>query len=384
MKKLKEAEKRGSHWALIAIKELFALTSGHLGKKNVYIEESPHLRRNVLQAHTQNNPHIKHSITLFYAFLPGLKATIAQRPDGSYFVVDMQLDENYADATEQKQQGLYEVKKAGRGKEWRGEYKKSGCIEQKNYRAVAISDAELDDPQKAANIAARNVLRALGSGSQLQVENEGFDLHFTPGGKRLGSLIRYDALKIESAHGSSVHLADTMLAARNTTGVRWVSVYGGSAIFTQAMQVLAARGITLDGHEAYFYRPRTSPGDGIRLAHQLKFELVEKVAHTGLDLVGAISQRRVAPERLRSETDRYDTSAHNRAVWVGVGKSAAMISVVAAAGVAAGGAFPMVAAITKVLTVSASAVSGGVAINAYAEHTAEPHVEKLKRLGKKR
>ncbi|WP_439509805.1 hypothetical protein [Marinimicrobium koreense] len=384
VKKLEDADKRGNHWARVAIKELRALTSGHLGKRNVFIEESPHLRRHVVQSQTQNNPYIKHSITLFYAFLPGLKATIAQRPDGSYFVLNMVLDGRYTEATESKQPGLYEVSKVNPSGHWQVKYKESGNISQTNYRAVAISDCKSDDPQEVADGAARSLFAALGSGSQRQMENEGFDLHFTPGNKRLGSLVRYEAVKVKSGFGSAVHLADTMEAARSTTGVRWVSEFGGSAILTQAMKILAVKGAALDGHEAYFYRPKTSPGDAIRLAHQLKFELAEKVALTGLDPVGAISQRRVASDRLNNKNDRYDNSAHNRAIVGGIGKSTAVIGIVAGAGMVVGGAFAMVAAVTKALAGTASIISAGVAASSMIDHIAEPHVDKLKRLGRRR
>lgn len=378
---LEKAGRRGSHWARIAIKELGSLTTGHIGKNNVFVEESPHLRRNVTQFHTKDNPYIKHSITLFYAFLPGLQATIAQRPDGSYFVVDLQLDGRYFNATKEDRPGLYRISKGRSG--WQAIYAKSGTVKQEKNRPVAVADACYADPNKAADSVEPYLVTTLGSMAESMLESDGFDLHFTPGKRRLGNLVQYNPLPIKSAHGPAVQLAQTMSSARNTAGVNWVAEYGGSAILTQAMKMLAAQGITLEGHSAYLYHARTSPGDATRLAHQLKLTLNKDFAKTGFDLRGGISMSRVAGARLKAEEDRYNTKAHYKARAMGVGKVVTVLGVSVAAGSTLGGAYPALAAITAAVGKVAGTASVILGAGTVAQHVIEPHAHKFKRIGKR-
>lgn len=96
-----------------------------------------------------------------------------------------------------------------------------------------------------------------------------------------------------------------MIQAKGVEDVIWSADKGGSAVLTQAMQILVDKGVTLKGHTAYLYKPRTSPGNALRLAHKLELTLNETFADTGWDLQGALSQLGVAGARLNNKRDPY-------------------------------------------------------------------------------
>ncbi|WP_299596734.1 hypothetical protein [uncultured Microbulbifer sp.] len=119
-----------------------------------------------------------------------------------------------------------------------------------------------------------------------------------------------------------------MAAARDVEGVAWAADFGGSAVLTQAMQILVDKGVSLKKHTVYFHKPRTSPAKALKLAHQLQMRLNERIADTGLSARGALSQFSVAGVRLRNQDDPYSKGYHSEA-WLNGGLK------VAAAGVAA-------------------------------------------------
>ncbi|WP_226701895.1 hypothetical protein [Microbulbifer elongatus] len=62
--RLQQAAQRNHHWARIAIKELNALSTGMLGKNNVYVRPGERQRGCGSEK--------------YYVFLPGLKATVVR------------------------------------------------------------------------------------------------------------------------------------------------------------------------------------------------------------------------------------------------------------------------------------------------------------------
>lgn len=185
-------------------------------------------------------------------------------------------------------------------------------------------------------------------------------------------MVRYGALKQDSSRASALHLADSMMAARDIPGVIWVGDQGGSAVVTQAMQILVDRGITLKGHSAYLYKPRTSPGDTLRLAHRLELTLNEAFADTGWDIQGALSQLSVAGVRLDHKKDPYNRGYHTQAWISGLVKAAGPVGVVGTGAAAMGASIPMLSGIVTAI--------GGIGV-AYAlgQSVAEDLRHKLKR-----
>ncbi|WKT59985.1 hypothetical protein Q2E61_13885 [Microbulbifer thermotolerans] len=317
--RLQQAARRNHYWATIAVKELNALTTGVLGKNNVYVRPG--------KSRTKN------SNELYYVFLPGLKATVVRWPDDQFCITELNLDDNYFRATEQyadrTRMGLYRAHKDQDQKSWRAESVPNGKILQQSGRLIAVADARYRHASAAAADTVPRAMELLGIGAAHSSVN-GADLHFTPGRKALGGLVCYNPLAVTRSRGSAVLLAKSMADARDIEGVTWVADHGGSAVLTQAMQILATKGITLEKHTVYLYKPRTSPANALRLAHQLKVRLNERFADTGYSMRGALSQYSVAGLRLDNEDDPYSKSYHSRVLLNGAQKVAAPAGVLAA------------------------------------------------------
>lgn len=338
-KRLEQAALRGNHWARIAVKELNALTTGLSGKNNVY-------RRPF------GSPKNAVGEQAFYVFLPGLKATVYPGVVGQYHVTELVLDANYYEATEDGEKsirlGLYRAR-LRRGGTWETKYEADGKVAEQENRLVVIADSGYENADKAANAIMPRAMKHPDVPSHMVRQNGG-DLHFTPGEKRLGGMIRYNALTEDSSRASALHLAKSMEQAKNIKGVSWVVDKGGSVVLTQAMQILVDKGITLKGHTAYLYRPSTSPGDALRLAHKLELTLGESFANTGWSVKGALSQFRVAGQRLKNEDDAYNKSYHRQA-WINSAvKIGGPATLMAATAAATGTTIPMLAAITTIIT----------------------------------
>jgi hypothetical protein len=337
-KRLEQAALRGNHWARIAVKELNALTTGLSGKNNVY-------RRPF------GSPKNAVGEQALYVFLPGLKATVYPGAVGQYHVTELVLDANYFEATEEirdrTRMGLYRTR-PGDEETWDTEYVKDGKVATQEGRLVVIADAGYESANDAADAIMPRAIKHPDVPAHMVRQNGG-DLHFTPGDERLGGMIRYNALNEDSSRASALHLAASMAQAKNIKGVNWVADKGGSVVLTQAMQILVDKGITLKEHTAYLYHPRTSPGDALRLAHKLKLTLNEGFADTGWSAKGAVSQFRVAGQRLKNKADPYNKSYHRQA-WINsvvkIGSPATLVGVAAAA---TGATIPMLATIATIV-----------------------------------
>lgn len=341
-KKLQQAAQRGNHWARIAVKELSDLTNGQAGKQNVYVRPG--------KAADHHTP--------FAVFLPGLKATVYHwTAKGGYTVVDLQLDGNYFEAVsseEQERMGLYQAKP--RGEEWSTRYIPNGKIGSEDGRMVTVADGGYQDASRAVRAIVPRAMKQLGVAA-VKVRTNGCDLHYTPSSKQLGGLTRYNAANINQIRSSALHLAHTMADASQITNVAWVADKGGSAVLTQAMQILVDQGVALKGHTAYLYKPRTSPGKALLLAHKLNLTLNESFADTGWSLQGAASQFSVAGDRLKNKNDPYNKGYHSQA-WVnGLVKASGPVGVAAVGAAALGTPIPLIAGIVTAIG------AGGVSYN---------------------
>ncbi|MCX2795442.1 hypothetical protein OQJ62_10970 [Microbulbifer thermotolerans] len=326
--RLQQAARRNHYWATIAVKELNALTTGVLGKNNVYVRPG--------KSRTKN------SNELYYVFLPGLKATVVRWPDDQFCITELNLDDNYFRATEQyadrTRMGLYRAFRDKDQSAWDLKPVPDGKVFRLPGRLVAVADSGYENADDAARYTIPGALEFLGKNTA-GVRESGCDLHFTPGQKRLGGMLRYNPLEVNTSRASAVQLAATMEGARDIKNVSWVADFGGSAVLTQAMQILVNKGVKLKGHTAYLHRPRTSPAKALRLAHKLELTLNESFANTGLSLRGTLSQFSVAGVRLSNKNDAYNRGHHAQAWFKG---TVAMSTPVGIAATVMGGAQAMV------------------------------------------
>lgn len=335
-----EASKHTNHWARIAIKELNALSSGLAGKNNIYVKPTDQCRYD----------------GSFFVFLPALKATMERRSNDEYVLVDLQLDAMYFEATDQKgtRMGLYRAK--SERSRWEAAYVENGHILPKDGRTVAVADSGYDRAIDAVEATVPRVTHSRAV-AEVDIATGGCDLHFTPGARRQGGLFRYNAIGVTGTYGSATLLAESMRQARSLTGVKWIADHGGSSILTQAMRILADKGVTLKGHTVFLEQAATSPGDTVRLAHRLDLDLGKAVASTGWSPVGAASQARVARERLDHERDPYDQHYHTNAWINGISRAAAATGLAGMGAMSLGASIPVVASIATVIT-GASGIVG--------------------------
>lgn len=193
----------------------------------------------------------------------------------------------------------------------------------------------------------------------------GCDLHFTPGPNRLGGLVAYNALTINDSRASAVLLAESMIEAKDLDKVVWVTHRGGSAVFTQAMQILADKGITLNGHTAYLYKPETSPAQTLRLAHKLDMTLNEVFAQAGLR--GKASLWSVAKQRYNNSKDLYNKPYTH--VWLsGVMTTAGTMGSAVGGATLMGASIPMVGAIVTAITATGTLYALGQSVGEDIRH----------------
>lgn len=284
--------RRGNHWARISVKSINDLAAGRLHQNNIFIRPSAVSRGGREE---------------FVVVLPGCKVTVEKLAEDGFKILFFEADVNYFELQKQGlKPALYSGEKDPNSNRWDAELRKDGLITDMRNRLVAVSDGASKDPKSAVQRAAPRVSKAPFSGGSHRVNADGFELHFTPGKSRLGGLVNYrDAIKPlnnSNIHESAILLAKTMYDARDMEGVGWIAEFGGSAVLTQAMKILVDRGITLKGHTAFLFRPRTSPSEAVQLAHQLKLTLDRDFTSTGaFDYIGNRDQIEVIGHRLKTE-----------------------------------------------------------------------------------
>ncbi|MCX2778454.1 hypothetical protein [Microbulbifer thermotolerans] len=351
-RELVKLARRGNYWAVLTVNGIHQLAAGRLHQNNIFVKPDAVHRDGTEE---------------FVVILPGCRVTAEKRPDGSYRVLYMQADLNYSELMDRAEKpGLYEATKDG--DEWQASLKKKGKIAEREDRLVAISDSGYRNPDKAASMSASRIAEAPFSGGGLRVEKNGFDMHFTPGNKRIGGLINYRdsvrPLDNTKLYESALLLAKTMYDARKIKGVGWIAEFGGSAVLTQALKILADRGVRLENHTAFLVRPRTSPNEAIKAAHAVGLKLDRKFSKTHmLDYIGNRDQLELIFNRWRKE-DGYtglkaitDMVEHSKSLQ---GAGAFMGSLAAVAGLSASAPAPAAAA--AFLTALGAAVGSAATI----------------------
>lgn len=274
----------------MTVKGINELVAGRLHQNNIFVHPSVKLRNGVEE---------------FVMILPGCKVTVEKLDTDGFRVLYFEADLNYFDLQELGQKpGLYAARSTDTG--WDVRLLKDGKIKSEKNRLVAISERNYKDPRKAAAGCRLRVVKAPFSGGDYRLDNDGFELHYTPGAKRIGGLVNYRAatapLKNGELNESAILLAKTMHDAQNIPQVGWVSEFGGSGVLTQAMKILADQGVSLKGHIVYLVRPSTSPLEALKQAERLQLTIGRQFYETGTaDVIGNRDQFEVILHRRKTK-----------------------------------------------------------------------------------
>jgi len=358
---VKLARDGNNYWAEITVKAINELAAGRLHQSNIFVKPGAVHRDGTEE---------------FVMILPGCKVTCQKLDADGFKILYFEPDIKYGQAIESgKAPGLYTARKTGSDK-WITKPNENGYIAPDKHRMVAISDAGYEDPNQAATLAALRIAEAPFTGGSSMVNDDGFDLHFTPGEKRLGGLRNYrNAIRVNQyteLNESALLLARTMYQARDINGVRWISEDGGSGVLTQAMTILAAQGAQLPNHKVFLFNPTTSPNAAIKAAHSLQMKLDRQFNKTRMfNIVGNRDQLEMIAQRWSNKADSLttlqagaDVLAHGKSLH-GIGLTVGTIAAGTAAVAGLGMTAP--AALTSFLT----AVGGAVAVGKIAVGTAK-------------
>ena len=355
--------KAGNHWARICVNELESLCSGHV-RKNVYVQGNG----------------LQEEFGEYSVILPGCRASFRKNSSGAFYIYALEVDGNFTELQQDEEKpGLYNVKKDG--KEWKTELVIQGNIKERKNNLVTISD-QIDRVDFAA-ILAPQAMTESGRASTGFLESNGFDLHFTPGKKRIGGLANlkqaYNAETNSSLHESAILLAGTMESARNIKDVTWVSERGGSGVLTQAMRILKERGVNFSasGHKAFFSNLQTNLGNAEGLARDIGIafdgkshskEMINVNQLLGSGLFGGF----VNPVKRFIKDDKYsalncisDTGAEvgsHKELYGKVTGSAGVVLGLKTAGVGLGSALAVVSGPGAVFAAAVGAVGAGAAL----------------------
>lgn len=250
----------GNYWARLIVQGIRGLTSGRLHMDNVYVKQETNLA---------------YGRGVFYVVLPGVRATLEDRADGTFVLQTLQADLGYLQGQEsQSKPGLWRVEGD------KATLQPDGAIKRDKNRPVVIADRAADTPIDIA-LAAQEDLAKTDNTLKMTVTHSGFDLHYTPG---KGDIVGLKSAKKALANDqdkeiveSAILLANTMYRASTIPGVTWFADWGGSAILTRALQILAQeKQAVFDQHRIILHRPTSNSTQAEKLAKALNMGFVEK------------------------------------------------------------------------------------------------------------
>jgi hypothetical protein len=272
--KLKTLANNNNHWARLTIQGIHDLASGRLHQNNIFVKPN----------HLGNGGYEE-----FVIYLPGCKVFAEKLPSDKFKILGFEPDVHFFELRERDgKAGLYSAEHDGN--KWNTDFVSSGRVKNVQKHIVGISDSGFNEPK----LAAKNIADDLPNTpftDDLGIEKSGFSLHFTPGEKRLGGLRNFKKaikpLDNTAIHDSALLLAKTMYDAKSIDDVHWISTFGGSAILTQAMRMLAGRKIKLNKHRVFLYRPSTSTNEAFKWANAIELGIGRDFSKSGtLDYIG--------------------------------------------------------------------------------------------------
>jgi len=294
----------GNYWAGLTIQGINNLAHGRLNNRNIFVRNN--------RAYTPPGSQHKDE---FLVTLPGCSAVVEKMPNDEYVLNYMKLDTAYFDSKQDNERpGLFRVSKQSSG--WSAHNIKDNQIEQKEERLVAISDGGYENHTDAAKNTARVMSKIPGEKPD-HLARHGFDMHYTPNKSSFGGLINYhqatNPLIDSEASASALELAETMIKAKDTEFVQWVSEFGGSTVLTQAMAILVDQNITLSKHYIFMHRPKSVPNTALKLAHQLELNIGRDFKKSGItDVIGNKGSIGMIYDRKMKEGENYTIG---NAVW---------------------------------------------------------------------
>lgn len=288
--KLKRAAKE-YYYPMMALKHLAALSSGLMGKTNVFIPNIKDFKTNSFQR--------------VVVFVPGIKATIEHRRDGSLVVTEFEMSNGY-DAIAirgDERPGVYTVKKNVRG-DVDVHYKSNGRITPVDGRNVIVADTRYPSPEKSAVGLIDNLKATHSRDAVIKVD---FDLFYSPVGKKLGGLRRYTPEIHTNSYGFAGLLADAMERSLKQKSVTWASELSGSVVLTQALETLALKGVSFEdkNHLVKMHGPTTSPVPTLRAAKELKMTVDSDLAKGDGHIIASVSSLLTNASRARDPNDHY-------------------------------------------------------------------------------
>ncbi|QIL91584.1 hypothetical protein GNX18_18695 [Microbulbifer sp. SH-1] len=367
--------RRGNHWAQITVNAINQLASGRLHQNNIFIKPSAMNRGGTEE---------------FVMILPGCKVTAEKLERDGFRILHFEADLNYGELIDREEKpSLYAATKRDQG--WTvSTPKRKAQVENKEDRVVSICDSGYKNPRTAAQTASNRITSSPISGGGITIDRHGFDLHYTPGERKLGGLRNYKnairPLKNEKLHESAILLAKTMYDARNIKGVRWISEFGGSGILTQAMRILSDQKVQLKEHYVFLVNPTTSPNEAYKAASAAGLKFDRKFSSTDmLNYIGNRDQLELIGNRLRFEggNDGSYTLLKASADVIEHGKSlqgagAFMGTLAATAGLSLSAPASAAAFLTALGTAAATAIGLGKMGNAMVKAWLPKHHDKLK------
>lgn len=282
---------REYYYPMMAIKHLRALSSGLMGKDNVFIPNIKDFKTNAFQR--------------VAVFVPGIKATVERRQDGSLVVTELELSDGY-DALAKHgsdRPGVYTVKKDFRG-DVDVHYKSNGRITPVDGRNVIVADTRYSSPERSAVGLIDNLKATHSRDAVIKVD---FDMFYSPVGKKLGGLRRYTPEIHTNSYGFAGLLADAMERSLKQKSVTWASELSGSVVLTQALQTLALKGVSFEdkNHLVKMHGPTTSPVPTLRAAKELKMTVDSDLAKGDGHIIASVSSLLTNASRARDPNDHY-------------------------------------------------------------------------------
>lgn len=192
--------------------------------------------------------------------------------------------------------GIYALSKES-GSGYKAVYRRNRRVTPVNCHVIVICDGAFENPARAAEDATRS-LQKISVGPPMW--RDSFDVLY-PG--HVGSFGK----NVTSANSDQIQEAASLLATAMQNAPRdwciWVSVSGGSAVLSRAMELLVEQGITLEKQIVQLFRPTTSSIHILRLAYQLKMKMPDKFLEAGL--LSCLTVGKINILRARHDGDTY-------------------------------------------------------------------------------
>ncbi|MDO6423449.1 hypothetical protein [Saccharophagus degradans] len=286
-------EAKQYYYPMMALKHLSALSSGLMGKNNVFIPNIKNFKTNSFQE--------------VVVFVPGIKATVEHRATGHLVVTELEFSNGYDSIAKRdgERPGVYRV--AGTGDGFKASYKTNGRITPEANRNVAIADTSYSSLSMAVSAVGSELESICNSDTVAKGE---FDLVYSPVGSKLGGLTKYSPDIHTESYAFAGLLADAMEKSKSHSGVVWASQGSGSVVLTQALQALVAKGASFQGkkHVVKMHRATTDPVPTLQAAFKLGMIPDKKVGNGNGDLVPSAHALLINASRARDPDDYYTWS----------------------------------------------------------------------------